>query len=172
MAESPLQPWQSFKFGRWACKLVACVLVIVLLPTICSFLFSGSETEQEELLIGDQLVKVTIKTSFRRGLGMDHTGISIGRDYYKYKVTLDFSDSKSITFRTEAKPRAIWLLNGQLYFVGRGPEGYLTARLESDGTLLPISRKDLPPGPRPWNFGQRTKEQQQADEDFYQSLGR
>ena len=50
---------------------------------------------------------------------MDHTGISIGRGYYKYKVTLDFSDSRSITFRTEAKPRAIWLLNGQLYYVGR-----------------------------------------------------
>jgi len=165
MNNSNTQPTRSFKVRRWGCASV-----IVLFLIVSFFLLRGSETKQERVLIGDQWVDVTMKISFWRGPAMDHTGISIGEDYYTYKVTLNFPNRKSITFRTEAQPEAIWYLDKQLFFVGRGPTYWLTAKLHEDGTLTPISKKDLPPGPRPWNFGNLTPEQQKGMEHFYQVL--
>jgi len=167
MAKSRLQPWQSFSFGRWVCMLVVGVFFLIFLLPV---MFSGSETTHEAVLIGDQLVDVTIKASFRRGLAMDHSGISIGRDHFSYKVTLKFPGGQTIIFHTKAQPEAIWRLNGQLYFVGTDWVSYLTARLNANGTLTPISKRDLPPGQRNWNLGQPTKEQQQGLEYRYQEF--
>lgn len=149
----------------------AAILLLIVVVLLHLFVLHGSETRSEYVQVGDQFVKLTTKIRFRRGLAADHAGVRIDRYDYTFIVTLEFPDGRKIGFDTDTWPAAIWNLEGQLYYVGWGygiPGMYRTAKVQADGTLVPISKKDLPAGSRPWNVGRLSEERQKSEEGSYQ----
>ena len=77
----------------------------------------------------------------------------------KYDVTVESEGGNKLRFATEREPRAIWCDRG-VYYVACSSLGddWLLARLESNGTLTPVLRKDLPEGNISWNLVDPTKQ--------------
>jgi hypothetical protein len=114
----------------------------------------GSETSTYEIVLDGRPVMVTKTWHYWHCVSADHRGLSIGRTDGTYKTKLDFSRGPAVTITTAAEPLAIWSLAGNLYVAGCTWRlaGWLTAKIEKDGRLTVISRKDLPAGQRDWNL--------------------
>ncbi len=140
------------KMRPWA-KCVIALLVLVGLALAGWAVVRKSTTWTLSTTVGGQPAEVTITWTRNRSIPLGpHDSIGGGNEVHDVVVLL--ASGQELSFRTKREPCALWRLNGDLYVACSDlyAEKWFIARVGDDGDVTPISRKQLPKGPKPMNL--------------------